>query len=227
MSDYSTFRKRMNRMGGNQLEARANNTKQVVNQTFGRSPSVKAVSYEGIETEAMISYEKRSNEYTQSQSDQRSFTFKPNFHAEIGGIIEMDDDIYVVYDSNESELLPVYYALKSNNHIRVKIGEEREITGYTSIGQPIYGSVKPIFFERPCYATVNARFNVYTEFDSKINAPSGRMLIFFPYSEDQDLKDGMEFNMFGDRYRIINVDITRVSNGKGITRLFTDKIQSE
>lgn len=223
----SSQKKLLEARGGSIKGSFERNARLSSQQDFRNAINYTVGYYNGTQIEMRVVHEKNPNPYTQSRSEQRTFLFLPDQKVDIGGVIDLVDEKFIIHDNTEMDIFPTFYGIKANNTFKIKIGEDKVISGYSSVGQPQYSSVTPIYFERPCYATTNARFNVYTEFKGSVNLPEGRLYIFLPYSPDVKLTDGMEFTMFDDRYRIINVDVSSVYNEKGITELFVEKIQDE
>jgi hypothetical protein len=52
------------------------------------------------------------------------------------------------------------------------------------------------------------------DINSAVNFADNRIVLTVPYSVN--IKEDVEFTMWGDKYKIVNVDKTKVIDGKGV-----------
>ncbi|MBX0320192.1 hypothetical protein [Shouchella clausii] len=202
-------------------------TEQFVHSSFKNHPSHTLATVDENEIDVRIAREKRANPYTTFQRDLITIMCLPNTKLDIGELITIDTRAFIIYDENESELFPTYYGIKVNNTVTLNYGKKKELIGTEpSTGRPIYKEV-PDEETMPCFATVNSRNNIFTEFGERINAPQDRLIVLVKYNPLRKLEDGINAFYQGGRHQIIGVDETNVSEGIGYVVLLLDKIQEK
>lgn len=229
MNYYEHYRTRVNPLGLSKKDSLLQSSKDKFDLELADSPYSSTCLYDGTETIAMQFYEKRSNPFTSYQSQHRAFKFKSDFEGvAIGGIVELEDHKFIIYDRSDSPFLPSYYGLKVNKVLSLQRGKIEKIqVGTDRFNLPIYEEVSSPPFSLPCYATSNARFNEFTEFGLKINNPRGRTLAVLPYHKEFILNDGTEVHLDSEPWKVVDVDNTLadVEERTGITVLLLDREQ--
>jgi len=105
-----------------------------------------------------------------------------------------------------------------NNTLHIKTGETKTQTGIDSMGRPVY-TTTPVYSDFPCI--VSSSKSAGYDSNQTINLPSGQLFITLPYTEI--IKEGMEFNMYQQKYKVKNVDYSESMNQVGIVTLTVER----
>ncbi|MET3505607.1 hypothetical protein [Halalkalibacter oceani] len=189
----------------------------VFNEILEQSPEAYLVNVDGMLKHVII----------QSRNKDDEFNLLSNTgDVKMGDLILYKDQYYLAVSYPFSNKIYEKTLIKyCNNILKVKVDEIREITGKTSLGEPIYNTT-PIYYEQPCHFSNENGTTYNTTFYEQINVPLGRISILTPYRTNANLiTEGMEFQMYDSQYKISNVDKTRVKNNQGFLELFVERIQ--
>ncbi|WP_099301826.1 hypothetical protein [Bacillus sp. Marseille-P3800] len=226
MSYLETRKKYLFASGNTVKEQLRQSTIDNVSSDFNDHPAHVVATIQNGNVDVRIAREKKANPYTSFQRDLITIMTTPEVKLDMGEIIDIKGRSFILYDENELDIFPTYYGLKVNNSVHIEFGEKRIQSGTDSTGRPIY-KTEPMIETLRCFATVNARNNVFTEFGDKINTPQDRLIAIVQFNPDRKLEDGLKCMYQNSNHHIIGVDETNVSNGIGYVVLLLDKIQEK
>lgn len=78
--------------------------------------------------------------------------------------------------------------------------------------------------EFPCVVESISNLNTKITTGQPINVPEGDMVVTIPYTTDELIKPTSEFTMFGDKYRILGIDKSKVHRDKGVLILVVSRM---
>ncbi|MCP1159441.1 hypothetical protein [Bacillus infantis] len=182
---------------------------------FETSPSYKLVKVNGIDTDSIV--------YTDSQYDEQTIIFKPDSIVDIGSVVEFNEKQYLLISFFESDLTPKGELKLCNSALPIQSGKTRVLIGHhPRTGEPIYDWVEGEEKLVPC--VTETKYSIREDND-KIPIPDGTMLVTMQYQESLPIQHNFEFSMYDERYKVLNVDKTKVLNGKGIIVITAERVQ--
>jgi hypothetical protein len=160
------------------------------------------------------------NEYRED----RKIHFELTSVAQRGSYVYWKNRYWLILTKVESN--EAYLSAKiteCNNTALIQTGTTKAVTGYDSLGRPIYTEV-PIIFTAPCFTTTKFASSVLQ--NDIINLPKGQMFVSFQYNSAYTITLNHQFNMYGYQYKIIDIDLTKVVNSIGIITILSEVIPS-
>lgn len=150
----------------------------------------------------------------------KKLLFLPDTVVRRGALVEVDDDKYLIVNFIKDDVFPRAEIELCNNILTLKTSETREITGYDDLGRPIVETT-PEYTDFPCIVRTRQYIDRYRE--RQVNIPDGRLFITVQKTDYVISKD-ITFNMYGDRYKAIQVDKTLSYGDEGLIIIVADKI---
>ena len=222
MDDYMA---RINATGNTIKDSQFHSTSKFIESTFADSPFYKVVKWNGndLETRLMdVNSITRSNQLMPVQYGIKFALFKPNVVMNLGELLQIDTDYWMVTDfTSDNTLFPKAKIQICNFELQVKTGETKTLLGYDDFKRPVYD-------EQPTYATMqsilkNTVGNI--TLNSEVNLPSEKMLITITYNDTSKLiKENDEFDMYSRQYKVVGIDFSNVYSDKGIITLTTERV---
>lgn len=217
MSYLDIYKKRLNSEGGSLSDSFKNSTIDLINKTFQDSPTFKVVSIDGITTDCRIINDS-------DNSTNMTLLFRPSTIINRGSYADIDSQKWLIYDFFDKGITPKANLYLCNNIFELEGEPTKTLSGYDSMGRPIYNEVAGSKIS--LYCSVNTEItNMYPQFDEGVNLPDGRLVLFIPYNSSSKITEGTQFNMYDSTYKIIFVDKTRsdVVNQTGVIKMVAEK----
>jgi hypothetical protein len=118
MSWYDNMQSRLLAQGGNIADSQKIATKQVIINSFKDSPSYKSVLINGIPTDVRLSAGKETNFKVMSLSNFKSMYLLPDTTVNIGAVVTIDSEYWIVTDFQLSDIYPSAQLQKSNQLLK-------------------------------------------------------------------------------------------------------------
>jgi hypothetical protein len=191
-------------------------TKQAFVKMFIGNPNYRVLNINGTQYETLYSQGKNSNE--------KSLLFTPNTLVDIGSVVELNSHHYLIMDfqgEGINEIYPSATLKLCNSTYPIKSDKLRTLKGYNHLNKPIYEDVYDIDRLEPCI--VESR-NYATDTNAQLIIPNNSVLITIKYQPSDTLKENYEFTLYNNKYKVINIDYTKVINEKGIITLLAERV---
>lgn len=149
----------------------------------------------------------------------KTILLEPGEILSLGEVFTVNADKWLCI--NVDPLHEVYYkgnVRLCNSTLTIQTSTTKTITGYDSMGRPIYNET-PVFTSWDCITETKY---INADFDKPVNLPEGKIFITVPYSNL--IKENMEFNMWGCRYKITGFDMEKVIGGTGILGIYAERV---
>lgn len=212
-SDYlNQYRERVNKTSAERL---ADHTKQSFIKMFIGNPNYRLLSINGLQYETLYSQGKNS--------DEKSLLFTPNTKVDIGSVVEMNSNSYLIMDfqgEGINEIYPSAVLKRCNSTYPIKSNKTRVLKGQDDDGRNVYEDSYDTNFI-PCI--VENKISAGKD-NGQLPLPEGRINITMKYQSADNLKINSEFEMYGNVYRIIDFDMTKVMNNKGIMVVLAERV---
>jgi hypothetical protein len=218
-SDYlNEYRNRMNK------KSLVEHTKQAFVKMFIGNPNYKVITINGEQYETLYSQGKSSEE--------KSLLFAPNTKIDIGSVVPLNGNSYMVMDFQGEGINEIYPSatLKLCNSTYPINGSRTKVLKTDSNGKAVLNK-----FNDPVYiytdgATTNtpcivASTIIAADENKQLPLPEGQLTVTLSYRDDVKVND--TFSMYNNNYKIRGIDYTKVINGKGIMVLSVEQVQSE
>lgn len=226
MGYFELYKTRVNAHGNSVVESRENATRNLIESSFKDSSAYLVVKINGENVDARLIHR---NVY-----EIKALQFKPDTLFVVGEIVDIEvsngiggtnTEKWIITNFEKDELFPRADIQLCNNTLTIQTGTTQTLIGYDDLGRPIYEET-PDYDNFPCITERTT--NLYTDFDNPINLPEGRMFVTIPYTDEEVIKEGLEFNMYGSKHKIVTVDKTKTydngQNVSGIIILIVEKI---
>ncbi|MGD7047083.1 hypothetical protein FZC83_02370 [Rossellomorea marisflavi] len=210
----SDYRERVSRRGNSLSETIITNSKISSSSQFLNSPFLQEIMIEGKPVSAVVTQGKTSSD--------KSVLLQPDSIATIGSVVEINSNSYIMTDFKFEGINEIYPTgtLKicnslfpiQTNETRVLLRDEFGIVVTDERGRPVY-TTEIVAITTPCI--VQSRYS-FTSSEKQITLPDGRIEIVIKYTVSENLREGYEFEMYGENYMIANIDPTGVIDSKGI-----------
>jgi len=141
---------------------------------------------------------------------------------ERGNVVTVDGKDWIVVtlpDDYKSYKKALIYL--SNNSIELSGEEKRVFVGNDRLGIPQYKVIKGESTYIPCYLSTTSP--TFTD-GQPINVPEADLSITIPYTDHEDIKEGVEHTFYGDPYLLIGIDKTKTDGNKGIMILYAKRV---
>ncbi|MFK3936683.1 hypothetical protein ACI2JA_04095 [Alkalihalobacillus sp. NPDC078783] len=227
MDYYDAYAARMNAKGASKRDVKKNNTERMYDRKIRNSPTSASYLLDDTPTLAIVSYEKRSNPFTTQQTFQRTFQFESTAKASLGSVISDDENTYIIYDKSDIDILPPYYALKTNDVLDIEFEPMQIDTGRKDgIGRPIYETIELPDLKLDCFVTENARVSESADFNNRpVVLPEGRLNVLIS-NPNQEIELGKIVELSIGKYKVLGVNKLNANGTKGYITLLIDNMQA-
>lgn len=213
-SDYlNQYRERVNKSSAERL---VDHTKQAFVKMFIGNPNYRVLTINGVQYETLYSQGKTSEE--------KSLLFTPNTKVDIGSAVELNNHSYLIMDfqgEGINEIYPSATLKQCNSIYPIKANKTRILKGHNQLGKPIYEESYAIDTTTPCIVDTG---NYTANTDSQLVIPRNTMYITLQYLHSYTIDYNYEFEMYNNKYKIIDIDYTKVINEKGIIKIIAERV---
>lgn len=217
MSDYfQTFKDLVNQKQFQSDNSLMDRNKEVFADNFDTSPLSTTVTVNDVNTVAMVRQEKDSNK--------KKLIFRPDTKIDIGSVIRIKSSYYLTLDFLSEGINEVYPTAKvqlCNSTLPIQSGKTRVLIGHDRDGRPVYKDEYAVNKLEPCIA--ETKYLSSNEND-QLPLPEGRINITLKYQEADNIQPNKQFSMYGNTFKITDIDLTKVINGKGIMIVSAERI---
>jgi hypothetical protein len=138
-----------------------------------------------------------------------------------GYVVQFNNHDWIVVSLPENNVVYEKAILKlCNNKLLIK-GNPVTITKINDFGEEYEEVVSYDSIEIPCIVETTITFD---DTDKAINLPEGRINVTIPYTEHEDIVIDKEFEMYGEKYKIIGIDYTQSINKEGLMIISGKKV---
>jgi hypothetical protein len=226
MTYLDDYKARINTSGKNLAESQFNTTARFIEISFADSPFYRVVKVNGtIDLEVQlqdINAITRSADVQLVQNVLKFMLLKPNNTVDIGDLVELDGQFWMVTDFiSDNPLFPKAKIGKCNSTYPIKLNKSKVIIGYYDNGKPQWDEVYQINNDDPCIVmSVNGTINT----NSQIVTSNVSLSISLQYKESDTFAENYEFTMYGNKYKVKNIDYSFVINEKGIIKIIAERV---
>jgi hypothetical protein len=147
---------------------------------------------------------------------------KSIFQPNVGDYIEFQGNKYLnVFVPEERE---TYWSSKGrlcNSTYPIKLNKTTVLKGHNTLGKPITQDVYEIDRLEPCIVETG---NYTGDTDNQLVIPKNTMYITMKYQPSDTIKVNYEFTMYNNKYKIVDIDYTKVINEKGIIKIIAERV---
>lgn len=142
--------------------------------------------------------------------------------VELGNLLNITNQNWIVstvpednkiYRKAEIQLCNSTFPIKTNK-TKVLSGE------YYENGTPIWNYIGGEDHSDPCIVEMGS---ISTDTGTQLVIPENRMYVTLRRQQSDTLVENYEFEMYGNQYKIINIDYTKVIDGKGIIKILAER----
>lgn len=108
-----------------------------------------------------------------------------------------------------------------NSTYPIKANKTRLLRGHNSLNKPIYEEVYEVDTTTPCIVQMGTDS---TNTDAQLVIPRNMMYLTLQYQQSDTLDYNYEFEMYNNKYKIIDMDYTKVINEKGIIKIIAERV---
>ena len=191
-------------------------SKQTFIKMFIGNPNYRLQVIDGIQYETLYSQGKNS--------DEKSLLFTPNTKVDIGSVVEIDINSYLIMDfqgEGINEIYPSATLKKCNSTYPIRLNKTKILKGHNQLGKPIYDEVYEVDRNEPCIVDLG---NYTTNTDNQLVIPENVMYLTMRYQQSETLVVNYEFTMYNNKYKITDIDYTKVINDKGIIKVIAERV---
>lgn len=212
--------RRLNYSGVNFSESYKNQSKRILTEEIRQSPDCKYVKLNNsIELTPCIVRDLDG-------FVKRKFSFIPDTVINIGDYIYQDQDVYIGIEQNKDDITPYLETRLCNATFPIKTessydyfrDDQGNIVHDDVTNEPILIPIENTDINLPCVVENKYRVSDKSE---QMWVADNDITVILPYHAD--IKMGNTFEMYGDIYKIVNIDFTKVINGVGILTLRGEK----
>ncbi len=211
MTYFEKYRSRLLSYGVEGVEQKRNIAKKILEKDIKNSPSY----YEVTLNQSTVQISTRI--ITNSKDNRKTLLSLEK--AVKGDVVNWDSQKWLILSSDF--VGEIYYKSTielCNNTLHIKTSETKTQTGIDSMGRPVY-TITPVYSDFPCI--VSSSKSAGYDSNQTINLPSGQLFITIPYTEA--IKEGMEFTMYQQKYKVKNVDYSESMNQVGLVTLTVER----
>jgi hypothetical protein len=205
MNYFDVFKKRIQLLGSNATEASKNATIDSINRMFSEMLNYQIVKIDDVDTEVVV--------INKDDSTQKELLLRPNQTVKKGATVLIGTQYYLVTDFNGNGINQKAKIKLCNNTFTLKGSITKTIVGYNDFGEPIYDETSTSDILIPCIVETKI---LDDKTEQAINLPEGRINVTIPYTEHEDIAIDKEFEMYGEKYKIIGIDYTQSINKEGL-----------
>ncbi|MBX6361877.1 MAG: hypothetical protein IRZ03_17595 [Acidobacterium ailaaui] len=142
----------------------------------------------------------------------------------IGDIVVYNDQNWLIYTFPDSTMVYDKAYMELCNQTLTFQGEPtRTQTGTTPWGEPIYNETPGQTFTYPCIVKSIRDLYDSNSSNEQINIANSKIALMIKNDNNDQLKENVEFDMFGNHYRIYGFDRSKTLNDKGLLIVLADK----
>lgn len=215
-ANWDLYTKRLSIDGNSVKEKQINYMKDAITNDFQNDPSYFLAQRNSIPINIrLIEDAQRSSRIDFI----KTILLEPGEILTLGDVFALGSDKWLCVEVDP--LHEVYYkgsVRLCNATFTLQTSTTKTITGYDSLGRPIYTEV-PVITSWNCIAETKY---INANFDKPINLPENKIHITVPYSDL--IKENMEFNMWNNKYKITGFSMENVINGIGILKVWSERM---
>lgn len=216
MSSIDRYVKRLQKNGGNSRESQINQTIKSYERKFASSPSYYEVLVDGVKTDAIIN--KIGNRNTRKY-ETKLINFRHDYKPKCGSVITFDNENYLLMETDHDPIYSFGRMTRCNQAITLSFNQEEVFIGYDDRGRPLYETSSEQK-EFPCIVS-SERYS--SSENTQLPLPSGHIVVYMTYIENEDLAVNKEFMFFGRKYKIVDIDLTQVEEESGLIEILMDR----
>lgn len=205
MSYFDRYKERIKANGNTVADVYANNTDQLVNEVFSNSPNYKVINLAGVLTETRV--------LDGDTSFKKTLVVKPGTVIRRGSYAIVNGQNWLVFDYQIGSLFPKADIRICNGMLTIQTGVTKTVTSTDSLGRPI---TKDTPTYTSWYCVIDGRTNPTSDLNEPINMPDNTILLTIPYTDNQYVAINTEFDLWGSRYKIANIDKSKVVGNEGL-----------
>lgn len=221
MSYKDVFDKRMLQYGNDEIDYQIKTSQQATINIFKTNPSYKQITINSSQVDSIINKGKTSK--------LKKAIFLPDVVFEIGSLVEIETNKYLITDFQTDSLSPTAELELCNNTLWITPPPHKEWDGQTvdKFGTPVYTEVQSNPIPFPCI--VDKITDLYESAVSQaISFSDGRIALTIGNTDDPNLVVGKTFNMFDKTYQIYGIDRSKtINNNEGLLVILANDIATE
>lgn len=211
--------------GSSLKDQQFNTTANMINAHFAESPFHKVVQCNGVDLEIQlqdISVVTRSASVSLVENILKFILLRPNTSINIGDIIVMDNENWMVTDSiSNNPLFPKAKIEKCNYTLQVQIGYSETYVGRDSWGKPVYDKT-PTLSPSPCILKTTVST---IGLNQPINLPQGQVSLTIRYDDTaKQIKLNDNYDLYNAQYKVVGFDYTNIVNGVGCLAIIAERV---
>jgi hypothetical protein len=211
---FDLYKKRLLSYGNDDKDVVLNNTQHMINKSFADSFGYSVVKIDDVDTEVVI--------INKDDSTQKELLLRPNQTTKKGATVFIGTQYYLVTDFNGNGINQKAKIKLCNNILTLK-GNPITVTKTNDFGEEYEEIISYDTIEIPCIAETQIIFQDQKR-EQAINLPEGRINVTIPYTEHEDITINKEFEMYGEKYKIIGIDYTQSINKEGLIIIKGQKV---
>jgi hypothetical protein len=216
MSYLDIYRQRVLANGEKSTDTIINASKETIKNNLNNSLFTETFLVNGIEYSGLVTQGKTS--------DEKKLLFLPDVKIDIGSVVELKSKFYLIMDflsEGINEIYPTATLRLTNSTYPIQSGNKtREIMGYDQFGKPLYSYVYEINKNVPCIVESGI---VQTDTNAQLVIPKNTVYVTLQYQTSETLIENYEFTMYNNKYKIKDIDYTKVINDKGIIKIIAER----
>jgi hypothetical protein len=204
------------RLGDSSKDELKNSSKKNILKKFNSHPYLQSVMINNMATNVIVTQSKKSED--------KQLLLMPESKVDIGSNVVIANISYLVMDFQGEGINEIYpsAALKlCNSTYPIKANKTRLLRGHNSLGKPIYEEVYEVDTTTPCIVQMGTDS---TNTDAQLVIPRNMMYLTLQYQQSDTLDYNYEFEMYTNKYKIIDIDNTKVINEKGIIKIIAERV---
>jgi FtsP/CotA-like multicopper oxidase with cupredoxin domain len=197
---FDKYRARLQIQGGSMAQAFFNDTANFINQTFSQSPTYVQINVDGTPMDTRVI----RTEFPWI----KNLLFRPNTKINIGAVVEVGSETWLVSKFEPHPLYPKAEILKCNESLRWKDSNQT-------------------FYSHPCVQQSLHREVAYTQ-DALMQTIKYQIRVFVQLNNDtKTIKIGQRFILGSTAYIVVGIDdVSNVYDGAGLIEIMLEATQS-
>ncbi|PLR99643.1 hypothetical protein [Bacillus sp. T33-2] len=225
MSYLNVYRQRLQASGNNATDGIVNSSKQTIKNNFSNSLFSETVLIDAVEYEVIVTQEKKSED--------KKILLKPDTQIYVGSVVKIKNSHYLTMDflgEGINEIYPTASLKLCNSSLPIVSNKTRDLlrdeNGNPVLdddGRPQYVETGGETIPEPCIVENKVSTGKDNE---QLPLPEGRINVTLKYQVSDSLKVNSEFILYGNTYKILDIDMTKVIGDKGIILLNAERVVS-
>ena len=216
MSYLDAYRERVSPNGASMKDAIQNTSKRQAINYIMDSPTLTHIRLNNSpETTPVIASDKET-------FHKRLYLFLPDTVINVGDYIhQLDGSIYLATNQDKDEIYPQLFGDFCNSQFPSSTVISKVLIGHDPrTGRPLYEE-EEIDVLMPCVS----EYQSFMSNDGSFLTPEGRLKIVVRYEDTINLELNREFFMYGTKFKIASVDLTKVIDGIGVVTVISEVVQ--